>query len=295
MDQMITQKTKEIIQKEQQLLSLTTRVPYYPLVVEEARGVIIKDIEGNEFIDFLASAAVINTGHNHPRVVNAIKGQVDKFIHYTPAYMYHKPHTALAEKIKKSDAVVGVEELPWALPKESCIVIDDLDPGFQALEGEQSSGLRIAARKNNDEETDQGLPTRPFAYGIPSSWSRISLPMFYGRYRHTMVAVKAGKGEKKAMFTSDIPRAGQWDLEVYIPAKLMVYPGRKWGTWKFTIRDKNGDEREIEFDSNSAYEGWNIADSFDLPEGETSVALSNETDGKFVIADAIRWSPAAGS
>lgn len=96
---MITEKTQNILEKENQYLSYTTRVPYYPLVVDRASGVTIQDIEGNVFLDFLASAAVINTGHNHPRIVNAIKNQVDKFIHYTPAYMYHEPHINLAEKI----------------------------------------------------------------------------------------------------------------------------------------------------------------------------------------------------
>jgi hypothetical protein len=186
-----------------------------------------------------------------------------------------------------------VEELPWALPEESFVVVDDLDPGFQVLEDGESKGLRINARENDDEETDQGLPSRPFAYRIPSSWSRIGMPMFYGKYRHTMVSVKAGKGEKKAVFTAGIPKAGQWDLEVYMsPGRGMIYPNRKWGTWHFTIKDKNGDEHEIAFDSNVVSEGWNLAGNFELPEGETSVILSNETDGKFVIADAIRWVPA---
>lgn len=95
----ISEKTTGIIEKERELLSYTTRVPYYPLVVDEAKGIYVKDIDGNSFIDFLASAAVINTGHNHEKVVAAIKEQVDKFIHYTPAYMYHSPHTRLAEKL----------------------------------------------------------------------------------------------------------------------------------------------------------------------------------------------------
>lgn len=198
------------------------------------------------------------------------------------------------EKIEKADPVVGVEDLPWSLPEGSFIVVDDLDPGFRTLEDGQGKGLRINAREKSDEETDQGLPVRVYAYSIPSSWSRISLPMFYGKYRHTMVAVKAGKGEKKAVFTTGIPQAGSWDLEVYVPVKLMVYPGRKWGTWRLTIKDNNGDEHEIKFDSNAVSEGWNLAGNFDLPQGEVSVTLSNETDGKFVIADAIRWSPSAG-
>jgi hypothetical protein len=110
-----------------------------------------------------------------------------------------------------------------------------------------------------------------------------------------MVAVKAGKGDKKAVFSSAIPQAGQWGLEVYVPAKLMIYPRKKWGTWHLTVKDGNGDERDITFDSNAASEGWNLSGNFDLPEGEISVTLSNKTDGHFIIADAIRWSPSAGN
>ncbi len=95
----VTDKTYSILERENQYMSYTTRVPYYPLVVGSAKGSIVTDIEGNQFIDFLSSAAVINTGHNHPKVVNAINDQVKKFIHYTPAYMYHESHINLAEKL----------------------------------------------------------------------------------------------------------------------------------------------------------------------------------------------------
>lgn len=58
----ITENTRRIIEKEDRLLSYTTRVPYYPLVVDRAKGSHVWDVEGNEFIDLLASAAVINSG-----------------------------------------------------------------------------------------------------------------------------------------------------------------------------------------------------------------------------------------
>lgn len=95
----ITAKTTKIIDKENELMSYTTRCPYFPLVVDSANGIHVTDIEGNRFIDMMASAAVMNTGHNHEKIVDAIHRQVDKFIHYTPAYMYHEPHTFLAEKL----------------------------------------------------------------------------------------------------------------------------------------------------------------------------------------------------
>lgn len=95
----ITEKTQAILQVEAKYASPTTRIPYYPLVVDSALGCQVTDVDGNKFIDFLASAAVINTGHNHPLVVKAIKRQLDKFIHYTPAYLYHEPHSQLMEKL----------------------------------------------------------------------------------------------------------------------------------------------------------------------------------------------------
>lgn len=49
--------------------------------VESAKGAIITDVEGNEYIDFAGGIAVMNVGHSHPKVVDAIKTQAEKFTH----------------------------------------------------------------------------------------------------------------------------------------------------------------------------------------------------------------------
>ena len=49
--------------------------------VDAAQGAVIRDVEGNEYIDFAGGIAVMNVGHSHPKVVNAIKEQADKFTH----------------------------------------------------------------------------------------------------------------------------------------------------------------------------------------------------------------------
>src|SRR6478736_5588694 len=41
----------------------------YPLVAKRGRGVVIEDVDGNEFLDFSAGIAVVSTGHCHPKVV----------------------------------------------------------------------------------------------------------------------------------------------------------------------------------------------------------------------------------
>ena len=54
---------------------------FYPLVVESAHGSLVKDVDGNRFIDFAAGIAVLSTGSTHPKVVQAIKSQAEKLIH----------------------------------------------------------------------------------------------------------------------------------------------------------------------------------------------------------------------
>lgn len=70
-----------------------------PVVVERAEGATIWDADGTEYIDCFAGIAVVNAGHRHPRVVAAVKEQLDKVIH-AATYIYHVPVVAeAAERI----------------------------------------------------------------------------------------------------------------------------------------------------------------------------------------------------
>ena len=53
----------------------------YPLVVDHAEGVWLWDVDGNRFLDMTAGIAVCATGHSHPRVVEAVCRQSEKFLH----------------------------------------------------------------------------------------------------------------------------------------------------------------------------------------------------------------------
>lgn len=205
---------------------------------------------------------------------------------------YVLTNLSLPVEIEEKEPIEGLEELPWAIPEEDFIVVDDLDQGFKIVEGEQKTGFRLNIRGTGSEETDQGLPAAPEG-GLPAVWSRRTNATSWGKYRHTIVVIKAGEGEKKAVFTTSIPRGGVWELELHLPYRPSTYPGRKWGTWNLEVKDVNGGRHTIRFDSNVAVKGWCLAGSLDLPEGEVSVTLSDKTDGDLVTADAIRWSPLA--
>ena len=61
----------------------------------------IWDIEGNRYIDFATGIAVCNTGHSHPRVVAAVKEQVERFSHTCLMVSPYDSAVILAEKLNQ--------------------------------------------------------------------------------------------------------------------------------------------------------------------------------------------------
>lgn len=59
----------------------------------------IWDVEGRRFIDFAGGIAVLNTGHRHPAVIQAVKDQLDKYTHTCFQVLPYEPYVELAERI----------------------------------------------------------------------------------------------------------------------------------------------------------------------------------------------------
>jgi ABC-type transport system involved in multi-copper enzyme maturation permease subunit len=201
------------------------------------------------------------------------------------------------DKIVNKEPVKGIEEIPWILPVDDSIVVDDLDKGFETTEEKEEKGLRLKARDKKGKETDQGLPyiaTNIAAFPPPGEWSRITETTAWGNYRHTYAVIKPGNGSKRAVFSTSLPNDGAWDLELHMPMKN-GFLNRRYGLWHIIVNDSNGDQHKIEFDSQSGIQGWNMAEKLNLPEGKVTVELSDRTNGQLVVADAIRWTPSKGN
>jgi len=93
-------KARELVKKDETLIS-PSYVRFYPLAIDSAEGCIVKDVDGNEYIDFNSGLVCLNVGHRHPKVVNAIKRQCDKFLHYSNTDFYYQEVVDLAEKLTK--------------------------------------------------------------------------------------------------------------------------------------------------------------------------------------------------
>ena len=91
-------KAKKIVERDSAVISPSFGRAY-PLVIERGEGNIVVDVDGNEFIDMNAGLAVCSVGHSHPKVIKAIKDQVDKFIHYSYTDFYYDGYVDLGEKL----------------------------------------------------------------------------------------------------------------------------------------------------------------------------------------------------
>jgi 4-aminobutyrate aminotransferase/(S)-3-amino-2-methylpropionate transaminase len=70
-----------------------------PVFVQRAEGARLWDVDGNEFIDFAAGIGVINAGHRPKAVVDAVQGQLDRFLHTCFHVAMYEPYVRLAERL----------------------------------------------------------------------------------------------------------------------------------------------------------------------------------------------------
>jgi 4-aminobutyrate aminotransferase/(S)-3-amino-2-methylpropionate transaminase len=67
--------------------------------IEDGKGAVMIDVDGNEFIDFAGAIGTLNAGHCPPKVVDALKEQLDHYIHPCFHVMMYEPYIDLAEKL----------------------------------------------------------------------------------------------------------------------------------------------------------------------------------------------------
>ena len=106
------------------------------LEVERAEGMYLYDPNGKRYIDLVSGFAVSNTGHRHPRVVEAIKEQVDKYLHLTVYGEYiQSPQVKFAAKL--------ASVLPQSLHS-----VYFVNSGTEATEGAMKLAKRFTGRSN---------------------------------------------------------------------------------------------------------------------------------------------------
>src|SRR5438876_11082339 len=83
----------------------------YPLVAKSGCGIVVPDVDGNEFFDFSAGIAVVSTGHCHPDVLAAIQKQAGELIHMSGTDFYYENVIPLAERLPKLAPIPGPHKI----------------------------------------------------------------------------------------------------------------------------------------------------------------------------------------
>ncbi len=114
-------------------LGQTTPFPFL-VEVERAEGIYIYDKNGKSYMDMISGVAVNNIGHRHPKVVTALKDQIDKYLHVM----------VYGEFIQDPQQLL-VKELLELLPK-SLDGVYVVNSGTEAIEAALKLAKRVTGR-----------------------------------------------------------------------------------------------------------------------------------------------------
>ena len=106
-----------------------------PILAEQAEGAYVYDQDGTRYLDFTCGIGVTNTGHCHPRVVQAVQEQAAKLLHAQVNIIYHPPLLELAEELR---AIVP--------PALDCFFFSN--SGAEAVEGAVKLARHATGRPN---------------------------------------------------------------------------------------------------------------------------------------------------
>lgn len=181
-----------------------------------------------------------------------------------------------------------VSDIPVSMLQPNEIVVDNEDPEFAITKSDHTSLLqKLVIREEKSTVKYAGLRDwRP-----PQNWTATTNSGFYGKFVRSAYYIKSGDGTQKATWTLPVSEAGYYD--VYTHIYPMSRGGRRdsgeteKGEYHYFITHDDG-ETEQTLEIQNAQSGWNHLGSFYLSPGKAKVTLTDKSERRVVIADAIK-------
>ena len=98
-DEGVFMKTNESLMQRRQAAVARGVSQIHPVFVQRAENATVWDVEGRQYIDFAGGIAVLNTGHRHPKVMDAVRRQLDQFTHTCFQVLAYEPYVELCERL----------------------------------------------------------------------------------------------------------------------------------------------------------------------------------------------------
>ncbi len=190
-----------------------------------------------------------------------------------------------------------LDKIP-AFSDPSDIIVDNEDPGFTTSVQNTSSPLkRLLGIKSDQGKSYQSISM----YFIPEYWQPVVQSDYYGKYIRSAVYTRGGSGDRSVSWKALIKEPGYYDIYSYIgktPDRMMIRrggPGMNDGQPENPYKDMHykiyHDEGvdDITLDYEKAEAGWNNLGRYYLSPDTAKVVLTNQSSGRIVIGDAIKW------
>jgi hypothetical protein len=194
------------------------------------------------------------------------------------------------------------------------IIVDNEDPGFTSSKQLMVSPLKKILGISNRTGTTYMQVSQ---WDIPEYWQPVVLTTYYGKYIRSAVYIRSGTGDKSISWSTVIKEPGYYDVYCYVGKAVgrgqlrMGGPGRPGGQggpggpggqggpamdqqespykdMHYKIYHDQGVE-DITLDYENADGEWNNLGRFYLSADTAKVVLTNQSAGRTVIGDAIRW------
>ena len=171
-------------------------------------------------------------------------------------------------------------------------VVDNEDEGFSVIYKQEKNTVKDRWMSRIVKETEEKY--KSINHWQPShKWQFILGDNYYGSYIKSAVYIRKGAGDNKAQWKTDLPESGNYSVYVFLPKKGVqdTNPFARnettSGSYTFTVTSDDGAE-EIKVDLLNN-DGWYFLGDFYISKGATSISLSDKTEKRIVVADAVKW------
>ena len=179
-------------------------------------------------------------------------------------------------------------------PAPGEIIVDNEDAGFSTQESQQRHKLKDLFRKKPKE-----TPQYTYLFPVRPEWTATSMDCCYGDIVRSAMFKKKGTGQATATWRTELPEEGYYEISVwnardensYVITVTEEGKEEKMGRGqRYTVQAEGQEAEEpVIVDMEAEKNDWVSLGQFYLPAGEVSVTLTDETEGIYVIADAIKF------
>jgi ABC-type transport system involved in multi-copper enzyme maturation permease subunit len=190
-----------------------------------------------------------------------------------------------------------VSDIPVRLAEDGEFISDDEDPSFRYTKSDDKSLLQKLLL-SDEQSADRFIGFN--TWRAPRTWRATTNSGFFGKFIRSAHYVKAGNGNKKALWSIPIKGAGTYEVFSYMSKSSNrgrggFGPGGggdrgnqgTTGEYTYTIYH-NAEKEEVTIDLKTIDNGWNSLGTFYCSGDTVKVELSNKTAAQVVVADAIK-------